>query len=624
MISKLKFLILGVSCLLFQHEIIANNIVVSNVTLTGRDVTAGANNAANFTMVRFDITWENSWKTSSGPANYDAAWVFVKYRVGNGPWQHASLNNTGHTAGNTDATITTGLLTPGANFNSSTNPGLGVFISRNVDGIGTFTSTGNQLRWNYGANGVDDGANVDVKVFAIEMVYVPQGSFSLGSGGTETNSFTDGINYLPTASIVLNNGQPGSSVSVTSISLTNGGNGYTTAPTVTISASQGSGATATATISNGQVTGLTLVSGGSGYTTGNPPTVSFSPPPNIPLQITSENSPITIAAGQGNLWSFGSSSQLSTGTISSTYPKGFAGFFCMKYEISQQQYVDFLNTLTRAQQANRVGTTITAGTTAITNRYVMANNSIIVWRNGIRCDASVDANNPINFYCDFSNNGTGGESSDGLWIACDFLLWTDGAAYADWSGLRPMTELEFEKACRGTAAPIANEYVWGSTSLTKASLPFSNSGLTNEAPSNVPASGLSNYSNTGSGGGPYRVGSTATSSTNRIQSGSTFYGIMDMGGNAGERVVSAGNSQGRSFNGLHGDGTLSSNGHANQLNWPGLSSGDVTTPLGSGIRGGDFVNGDALMRISDRNSATNNSSSESRSANYGFRAVRSF
>jgi len=61
---------------------------------------------------------------------------------------------------------------------------------------------------------------------------------------------------------------------VSSIKVTNGGAGYTTAPTVTLSGGAGSGATATATISAGKVSAIIVTSGGSGYTT--PPVVSFS------------------------------------------------------------------------------------------------------------------------------------------------------------------------------------------------------------------------------------------------------------------------------------------------------------------------------------------------------------
>ena len=55
----------------------------------------------------------------------------------------------------------------------------------------------------------------------------------------------------------------------------------------------------------------------------------------------------------------------------------------------------------------------------------------------------------------------------------------DGAAYADWSGLRPMTELEFEKACRGNQTPVANEFAWGTASITAAT-GISNDGAADE------------------------------------------------------------------------------------------------------------------------------------------------
>lgn len=62
--------------------LLANNITLSNITTTGQNTSAGTNNAANFTLVEFDLSWENSWRTSSAPNNWDAAWVFVKFMVG--------------------------------------------------------------------------------------------------------------------------------------------------------------------------------------------------------------------------------------------------------------------------------------------------------------------------------------------------------------------------------------------------------------------------------------------------------------------------------------------------------------------------------------------------------------
>lgn len=63
---------------------------------------------------------------------------------------------------------------------------------------------------------------------------------------------------------------------VNSASVTAGGTGYTTAPTVTISGGGGSGATAVATVSGGAVTGITITNSGSGYTT--TPTIAIGGP----------------------------------------------------------------------------------------------------------------------------------------------------------------------------------------------------------------------------------------------------------------------------------------------------------------------------------------------------------
>lgn len=61
---------------------------------------------------------------------------------------------------------------------------------------------------------------------------------------------------------------------VTAITVTTGGTGYTTAPTVALSGGGGTGAAATATVVAGVVTKVTVTNAGSGYTTA--PTVAFS------------------------------------------------------------------------------------------------------------------------------------------------------------------------------------------------------------------------------------------------------------------------------------------------------------------------------------------------------------
>ena len=475
----------------------ANNITVTSGSLTGKNTSAGVDNAANYTMVKFTVSWENSWRTSSAPYNSDAAWIFVKYRVGSGPWLHATINTTGYAA-------------PSGSTITPASDGTGAFIYRSADGTGTFTATNAQLRWNYGANGVADNATVDIRVFAIEMVYVPTGAFAAGSGGSEAYAFT-----LTT----INTGTA------------------TTAPS-------GSGA---------------LGGAAGGYPTNQ-----------------------TVPAN-------------------ASWPNGYNAFYCMKYEISQQQYVDFLNTLTRTQQAARVYTNITAGTTSVSNRYVMFNSSSILDRNGIRCGAAIHTSDPVTFYCDLNGNGTGDEAADGQNIACNNITWTDVASYLDWSGLRPMTELEFEKACRGTAGPVANEYAWGTTSIASSGSTYtvSNDGAANEvvATNYSVSAGNVVYSNFN---GPMRVGIFAgtTGNTGRVTAGATYYGIMEMSGNLCERPVTIDNAGGRAFTGTHGNGTLATNGDADVSAWPG------TDAVGSGFRGGGRGGVNTDLQVSQRGSTS--------------------
>lgn len=61
---------------------------------------------------------------------------------------------------------------------------------------------------------------------------------------------------------------------VSGVFVTNGGSGYTTAPTVTITGGGGTGATGVATITGGIVAGVTITNAGSGYT--SLPTIAFS------------------------------------------------------------------------------------------------------------------------------------------------------------------------------------------------------------------------------------------------------------------------------------------------------------------------------------------------------------
>ena len=81
---------------------------------------------------------------------------------------------------------------------------------------------------------------------------------------------------------------------VTALTVTDGGNGYSSAnpPTVTIAPPNGGGgtqATATAIVTNGIVTGFTITSPGSGYSRANPPRVTVADGQSLTVSATSSN-----------------------------------------------------------------------------------------------------------------------------------------------------------------------------------------------------------------------------------------------------------------------------------------------------------------------------------------------
>jgi len=159
---------IAVSLFLVQNTF-ANNIAVSNIGLTMPDT------VNKLIMVQFDLSWENSWRND---VNWDAAWVFVKYSLDEGStWLHASLSSTGH------------IQSAGANIDTP-DDSRGVFIYRETNGAGIVNFNSTQLSWNYGLDSIGDDSVVRVKVFAIEMVLVPEAAFTAGSGGTAPNEFT--------------------------------------------------------------------------------------------------------------------------------------------------------------------------------------------------------------------------------------------------------------------------------------------------------------------------------------------------------------------------------------------------------------------------------------------------
>jgi hypothetical protein len=388
----------------------ANNVLVQNVTTTG-------NNATNKTIqVQFDLSWENSWRDA---INWDAAWVFMKFKNASGVWQHVQLNTTGFANG-----------TGTTNTVQVTSDKIGAWVYRSAQGSGTFNNTTMQLQWNYGLSGLTTVTGLEVRVFAVEMVYVPQGDFNCANQFCNlqysTRTFYSPGNKFP----VINN---------------------RLSPTLTYN--------------DGTATSL-RIKGDVGIDFNNDGTI--------------ENT---------------------------TYPIGYTAFYCYKYELTEQQYADFLNTLTSAQR-----TTLGVAGTGIT----LSNGQ---------------------YFSSTPNKACGNSTAQRL------------LSYADWSGVRPMSFLEFHKLSYGPLTPIQGP---NATCLGYGSFVL------------YPAHGSNTSQSFNYGNSLLNVGSYAGSATSRAQSGASYYGILDVTGNAHEPVVKLSYS---SLTNLNGNGVLASSGLSDVSFW---------------------------------------------------------
>jgi len=507
----------------------ANNISVSNVA------TGAQNTSAHTLEIQFDLSWENSWRDS---VNYDAAWVFVKYSTDSGStWHHAYLSTTV-----ADHTMPTGYECKVGVTDVSGNKGTGVFIQRSSVASGTASLSGVKLIWNYADNAndvvTDDEAvnpiTTQIRVLAIEMVFIPEGSFyagdNVGGSGGSTDTILDKDNNYPA-----------------------------------------------------------LISADAN--------IIYSTDTNYDDAQFGNSGPGILVDGDGGIDKDGT-----VAVDNASFPTGYNKFYIMKYEVSQGQYTDFLNTLTRTQQNTRTYSNVS--TDAVTNIYVMSNTAVVSNRNTIVCPASGNGTTaPIVFSTTTPNR------------ACNWLSWMDVAAYADWAGLRPFTELEYEKACRGPSNAQAGEYAWGNANRHNTAYTITNDGAANATVNQGTGTGNLSCSETdGSIDGPLRCGIFAQVTTSRQEAGASYYGAMELSGNLWERPVTIGNATGRLFDGGLGNGALDASGNANVTNWPG------TDAVGSGFRGGGWYSVATHARVSDRSYAAG--AITDRNGNYGARCAR--
>ena len=455
-----------------------NNITVDNLTISEDFANPG------HAIVHFDLFWENSWRLATAPANHDAAWVFAKYRVGAGEWRHVRLSAVAATATGSVAEL---------------KDDLGIIVYSSTYMTGNVLYSDFQLSWDLARDGIAWSQDLEVRVFALEMVYIPEGEYFLGTGttfGSEVDEFFE-----------ANNGRP--------FRIRHGG--------------------------------------------------------EIPVSPNGNKLWYTDSGNRGA--DFG-------GPIPAAFPNGYDAFYLMKYETSQQQWVDFFNTLS---PAHRLLHDVTAadGKNSDAERY----------HNGVVYDSS-----------------TGQDAYTTLpETAAGYTSMQDMMAYFDWAGLRPLTELEFEKAARGPLYPVADEFAWGNANVAEARYDIENFGQPNErvAPGTLKNLGLrgnATYLDTNPSDraekGPLRCGVYAGSTTeinvsDRVSSGAGYYGNMELSGNQWEGVITIVDAAGRAFTNTHGDGEIGPDGYADVPTWP-------TTDNGVGIRGGRSDNHRNFMRISDR------------------------
>jgi len=371
--KKTTLTVMAVGLLLGATALRADDLRIENVKVSPRD-------AATAT-VTFDIAWENSWRHGSF---HDAAWMFFKVRADDkSGWQPVRLvadkvvNPVGYSQEKGGTPLE--FVVPAGDDGF-----VGVFLRRAADGKGPMAARNVTAVWDFTANkGVTKDVKVRMQAFALEMVYVAEGPFYLGSGGTkELNRF---YRYVDDTQEVPE-------------------------------------------------TPAYLVKGAGAIPTGRQP---------------------------GKLWAAGIAPE-DGGEIPASFPNGYAAFYCTKFpHITKAQFAGFLNTLTEPQAKER---------------YYPGYLGNAIQRSGKSPKYTYTASAP-----------------DGR---CSWLSWADGAAYAAWAGLRPMTEMEYEKAIRGAQEPDP-----------------------------------------------------------RYDASPSYWGVADVNQGEMERPISAGSAAGRKFAGTHGCGT---------------------------------------------------------------------
>ncbi|MEP0987853.1 SUMF1/EgtB/PvdO family nonheme iron enzyme [Ekhidna sp.] len=251
------------------------------------------------------------------------------------------------------------------------------------------------------------------------------------------------------------------------------------------------------------------------------------------FKITSADQEIAVGPNDGALY-YRSEDKIyqgdQQGPIPATFPNGYGAFYIMKYEVTQGLYTKFLNLI---------------GSTAATVR--------------------VNFGSP-----NYREHGGTIKLENGKYVAGApnrrnvYFHWDDMMAFTDWAALRPYTEFEFTKASRGPLKPKPNEYPWNTTTIDEMALRI-NPATQEQAMLN----GLTEAD---------------LAESNRAQFGASYYWVMNLAGSMWEKVITVGDEVGRSFTGVHGDGSISYYGYADVEDWPE----GFREVKGYGYRGGGY------------------------------------
>ena len=133
-----------------------SNNVRLNGTVKVTDVTSGV------ATLELDLAWDNSWRDNF---NWDAVWIFLKYKPASGSWSHVMLQETGNEA------------TPGYQVmnGKSGNNVVGVYVFLDKNDTKQHASTTVTLKWACGSaytKASFDNNQVFLLAQGIEMVYV--------------------------------------------------------------------------------------------------------------------------------------------------------------------------------------------------------------------------------------------------------------------------------------------------------------------------------------------------------------------------------------------------------------------------------------------------------------------